>query len=135
MTDKDLEFAKKVTAYLDQGAAGIKAGTAYQLSQARAAALARLAEGRTAEEPALQPALAGASGGFGSWSGRPLWTSVRFWLGVALIAVAGIGYHQWRTYQEIREVEEMDAAILSSDLPVDAYLDKGFQNWLRSDAK
>jgi hypothetical protein len=30
----------------------------------------------------------------------------------------------------LSELEETDAAILSSDLPIDAYLDRGFQNWL-----
>ena len=31
----------------------------------------------------------------------------------------------------MRDIEETDAAILTSDLPIDAYLDRGFQNWLK----
>jgi hypothetical protein len=28
------------------------------------------------------------------------------------------------------EKGDLDAELLSSDLPIDAYLDRGFQNWL-----
>jgi hypothetical protein len=31
------------------------------------------------------------------------------------------------------DLEDTDAAILSSELPIDAYLDRGFQNWLKSE--
>jgi len=33
----------------------------------------------------------------------------------------------------MQEIAETDAAILSSDLPIDAYLDRGFQVWLKHD--
>ena len=55
----------------------------------------------------------------------------RLWLGIALIVAAGFGYQQWQAYQQMNDLEETDAAILSSDLPIDAYLDRGFQNWLK----
>ena len=44
MTTRDDDFAKKITTYLDRGAADLKAGTAYRLQLARAEALARLAD-------------------------------------------------------------------------------------------
>jgi hypothetical protein len=59
------------------------------------------------------------------------WASGRLWLGIALIVVAGFGFQQWQAYQQLNDIEETDAAILSSDLPIDAYLDRGFQNWLK----
>ena len=31
----------------------------------------------------------------------------------------------------MREIAETDAAILTSDLPIEAYVDRGFQNWLK----
>ena len=52
-------------------------------------------------------------------------------VGVAVILAAIVGYQQWQAYQQLRDIEETDAAILSSDLPIDAYLDRGFQNWLK----
>lgn len=124
MTANDKEIAGKITAYLDAGTKELKSGTAYRLQQARAAALARL------QDPMRSPeaALAGAGGTLGG--SRPFYAQVRFWIGVALIAAAGFGWQQWQAYQAINEAEEIDAQLLSSDLPIDAYLDRGFQTWL-----
>ena len=130
MTTNDDDFAKKITAYLDQGTAELKAGVAYRLQSARAEALARLADPERAASLALAGAQStGASGTLGG--GRSFWTSGRLWVGVALIAAAGLGFQQWQAYQQLKDLEETDAAILSSDLPIDAYLDRGFQNWLK----
>lgn len=128
MTANDKEIAGKITAYLDAGTKELKSGTAYRLQQARAAALARL------QEPMRSPeaALAGAGGTLGG--SRPFYAQVRFWIGVALIAAAGFGWQQWQAYQAINEAEEIDAQLLSSDLPIDAYLDRGFQAWLKTAA-
>jgi hypothetical protein len=49
-----------------------------------------------------------------------------------LLAAVGFGYQQWHTVQQVREFEELDLHLLASDLPIDAYLDRGFQNWLRT---
>jgi hypothetical protein len=134
MTTPDHNFAKKLTGYLDAGAADLKAGTAYRLQKARAAALARLAEpqGARASASRLAPAFAG-SGGSGPAGGKSLWTSARLWLGIAIIVAAGFGYLQWQYYQQVNDIVELDAQILSSDLPIDAYLDQGFRNWLTND--
>ena len=54
------------------------------------------------------------------------------WLGaVLLVAALGFGFQQWQAVQQVREFEELDLHLLASDLPIDAYLDRGFQNWLR----
>ena len=128
MTANDKEIAGKITAYLDAGTKELKSGTAYRLQQARAAALARL------QDPMRSPeaALAGAGGTLGGT--RPFYAQVRFWIGVALIAAAGFGWQQWQAYQAINEAEEIDAQLLASDLPIDAYLDRGFQAWLKTAA-
>ena len=47
-----------------------------------------------------------------------------------LIAAAGALY-TWQQNQRAAEIEEVDALLLTDDLPIDAYLDRGFQNWLR----
>jgi hypothetical protein len=134
MTTNDDNFAKKLTGYLDRGTADLRAGTVYRLQKARAAAIARLSEtgGRRASESRWAPALAGAGGSQGQ-GGKSLWTSARLWLGIAIIVAAGFGYQQWQVYQQTNEIEELDTQILSSDLPIDAYLDQGFRNWLASD--
>jgi hypothetical protein len=134
MTTDDDNFAKKLTGYLDHGTAELKAGTAYRLQKARAAAIARLAgpEAVRASESRLAHAFAGSGAGAPS-GGRSLWASARLWLGIAMIVAAGFGYQQWRVYQQVSEIVELDSQILSSDLPIDAYLDQGFRNWLAHD--
>ena len=135
MTADESDFAKKIAGYLDRGSADLKAGTAYRLQQARAHALARLGEGATV--PNLT--LSGAHGVAGGSSmptrsglrGHPLWSSRGLWVGIALILAGGVFFQQWQATQQVKEIEETDAAILSSDLPIDAYLDRGFQNWLK----
>src|SRR6185295_18085282 len=124
-----------ITTYLDHGVADLKAGTAYRLQLARAEALARLADPKRA--PATQMAVARAGAGSGARGsgtasgGRGLGGRGWLWLGIALIVAAGFGYQQWQAYQQLNDIEETDAAILSSELPIDAYLDRGFQNWLK----
>lgn len=130
MTIKDDDFAKKITTYLDNGAADLKAGTVYRLQLARAEALAHLTDPRRAAE--LRVSGAHAGGGSGTVGGdRGFWARGRIWIGIALIVAAGFGYQQWQAYQQMVDIEETDAAILSSELPIDAYLDRGFQNWLK----
>ena len=127
--NRDDEFAKKLATYLDSGATELKTGTAYRLQQARQAALQRMAGTGTGPivQTRLAHAFAGASTG-GTGSG--LWRNGRLWFGILVIALASFGWQQWSAYQQTREIEELDAQILASDLPIDAYLDRGFQNWL-----
>ena len=119
------EIAKKLASYLDQGVSDLKPGIAYRLQGARQRALARGSE----PERAAELALAGPSGGtFGGR--RHLLTDVRVWISILLL-VGGVLYFQyWQSMQQVREIAETDAAILSSELPIEAYLDRGFQNWL-----
>jgi hypothetical protein len=130
MNGKDSDFAKKLTAYLDDGTAKLRAGTAYKLQLARAEALARISDPKRATAMRMTPALAGAGTGTvgGGRTSRP---NYKLWLGILVIVLAGFGYQQWQAYQQITDLADTDAAILSSDLPIDAYLDRGFQNWLK----
>ena len=131
MKPEDNSFERKIVAALNAGAAGLRAGTAYRLQQARAAALARLAEPEHVRAMRLTPAFAGAGRG-GSPGGRTTLTRPTFWLGLVLVLAMAIGYQQWRAWQQVVELAEVDTAILTSDLPIDAYLDRGFQNWLKT---
>jgi len=133
MTTKDNEFAEKLTAYLDDGAAMLKAGTAYRLQLARAEALARIADPKRSPATRMSAALAGAGGGTGTaGGGAGMRMNARLLVGILVIIVGYFGYQQWQAYQQLTDLADTDAAILSSDLPIDAYLDRGFQNWLKS---
>ncbi|MEO8537789.1 MAG: DUF3619 family protein [Betaproteobacteria bacterium] len=129
MNDQESRFAHQVTARLDAGAAALRPGAAYRLKQARAAALAALEPAPVRE---VEPAFVRAGGRASTRSGgRGI--PAAGWLGVALlVAGLGFGYQQWHAVQQVREFEDIDLHLLASDLPIDAYLDGGFQNWLRT---
>ena len=80
-------------------------------------------------------ALAGI-GGTGTGGRRPaLWT-LRLWLGVGCAGRARrVRLAAVERRQQVREFEELDAQILTSDLPIDAYLDRGFQHWLKTSSE
>ena len=116
------QFGNKVRLILNQGLR-LEAGVAERLRAARTQALAR-------QRPEPAPALAWADnvvGNFGGWSS----VSLRVLLPLAIL-VAGVGgVYSWQQNQRAAELEEIDAQLLTDDLPIDAYLDRGFQNWLK----
>jgi hypothetical protein len=63
----------------------------------------------------------------GGWSG----IAWRILLPLAMLISAVAGLQYWQQNQRIAEIEEIDAQLLTDDLPIDAYLDRGFQNWLK----
>ena len=63
-------------------------------------------------------------GGFGGFS-------LRIVLPVALMVVGVIGIYTSQQAQQAADVEQLDAQLLTDDLPIDAYLDRGFEAWLK----
>jgi hypothetical protein len=116
------QFGDKVSHLLNQGLR-LDAHKLERLRAARERALAR-------QRPEPAPVLAWADnviGHLGGWSGF----SLRLLAPVAALAIGLSAIYSWQQNQRIAEVEEIDAALLTDDLPIDAYLDRGFQNWLK----
>ena len=120
-----IETAKKITAYLDKGTAQLKAGTVYKLQLARQAALDSMGE------PQRSSALALAGGRGRSLGGGRPFLDARLWIGILVIVGGVLFFQNWQITQQTRDIEETDAALLTSELPIEAYLDRGFQNWLK----
>ena len=57
-------------------------------------------------------------------------TDYRLWLAVLVIAGGIYVYDYWTILQQASEIAELDSALLGADIPFDALLDKGFENWL-----
>jgi hypothetical protein len=101
----------------------VRPQVAERLRQARALALER-----QRSEPAAALAWAdNVVGRLGGWSGFAL----RVLLPLALLVGSGAALYTWQQNQRAAEVEEIDSLLLTDDLPIDAYLDRGFQNWLK----
>lgn len=118
----ETQFAFRVRQQLNQGLR-VDARVAAQLRAAREQALAH-----HRPEPIAGLALAeNAMGRLGGARGL----SLRVLLPLAVLVVAFATTYAWQQTQRAAEVEELDAQLLSSDLPIDAYLDQGFAAWLK----
>jgi hypothetical protein len=119
------EFGNKTKVHLDRAAEALAPGTVYRLQLARRQALARAEPGGAT--------VVDDRGGTRALAGGPRFGplgSARFWLAVLGVVGALLYLHHWQVIEETQELGEIDAALLSADLPVDALLDRGFQNWL-----
>lgn len=131
------QFACKLAYRLDQNLDNMPSATTDRLAKARMAAMARKKPDAPLAvlAPALRTAGAGSSGrgllSFdpGSWLGR-------FTIALPLIIlVAGlIGLYQGEQEQRIDDLAEIDAMVLSDELPLTAYLDHGFNAYLTEKA-
>ena len=121
----EMQFGRRIRQILNQGTE-VNPRVAERLRQAREAALAR-------QRPEPAPAFAWADHAlvrFGGWSGLAL----RVLLPLAMIVASGVAVYAWEQNRRAAELEEIDAQLLTDDLPIDAYLDRGFQNWLKQRA-
>lgn len=94
----------------------------------------RVAREQALERRRIEPALDWASlssegvlGRFGGVGGF----SLRFILPTVLMVAGVVGIYTWQQEQRAAEAEELDAQLLTADLPIDAYLDRGFEAWLK----
>jgi hypothetical protein len=96
-----------------------------RLQKAREQALER-------QRPEPAPVLAWADNVLGEvgWGGLAL----RVLLPLALLVASGAALYTWEQNQRAAELEEIDSQLLTDDLPIDAYLDRGFQHWLKKRA-
>ncbi|SAL51646.1 membrane protein [Caballeronia sordidicola] len=138
LDQKEAEFALKVRRALDESITTLPAASLDKLAAARRTALARKKPEKVAA-PVFAPALAGAgmAPGFGAAGAGPRSAGKRgrfsrltlAWPLLALvIGLAGIAY--WEDQQRTAELADIDAAMLSDNLPLDAYLDHGFNAYL-----
>lgn len=116
------EFTHKIKQQLDH-ALDLDAATLKRLKIARERALAR----QRTSEPAF--ALAWVDAVAGRLSGSP--ASAGIALGGAILILALVGIQYWHRPPTVEEIEEIDAAILTGDLPINAYLDNSFDTWLK----
>ena len=122
MNDREFELARGIAQQLDRG-----------LDMIEPLALARLRSAREIAVAAMErrPALALAPvDGSGSRSGVSHYFNPRYVLSAIALLLAIMGTVYWQTQQN-DDVTDIDAKLLSGDLPIDAYLDKGLDTWLK----
>ena len=122
------QFGRASAALLSQSTQNLSAGIKDRLHAARMKALSV----RKAEKVLVQkPALAGIAGNW-NFGSNGMWDTVG-WIAPLVVLVFGlIGIAQWQDDSRINDIAEVDAALLSDDVPPDAYADVGFLAFLKN---
>jgi hypothetical protein len=124
----ELQFGSRIRQILNQGSHELSPKVAQKLAQARELALSRQ---RTEKVGVLR----WADNVLGAEAGEaPAWQWARVLVPGAALIVAVAGIYNWQEKQRLAEIVEIDAQLLTDDLPIDAYLDRGFQNFLKTRA-
>jgi len=134
MNTDDINFAYRVRHALNETLDDLPAATTDRLAKARQMALAR----KKADAPLAvrvvkaELAAAGAGmGGLGGFMAQFSWFNRAGVILSLLLLVAGLsGVYHHEQQQRIEELAELDAAVLSDELPLTAYLDHGFNAYL-----
>ncbi|HXV09409.1 MAG TPA: DUF3619 family protein [Burkholderiales bacterium] len=124
MTQPEDTLERRITGHLDRGADQIDAATRERLLAARERAL--LTYRATVPVP-----------GF-AWAGHAVsrvtghrFHSLRNAVALAVVLLALTGLAIWISAGPANELAEIDAGLLTDELPINAYLDKGFDSWLK----
>lgn len=116
------EFGQKFAKILNNGLSQIEDDKLARLRVARERAMEAF------REPAVSAELATASGpgvGLPVWLRRPL-----FWVPALMLVAAAITYYATSQESGFDDVGELDAKLLTGELPIDAFLDKDFAAWV-----
>ena len=126
MNIDDTNLAYKIRHALNDNLDNLPASTTDRLAAARAAALARKKADAPSRAKAQQrPAFDVRSLFSMQWVARAAVVAP------LLAMVAGlVGVYQYEHEQRVAELAELDAAVLSDDLPLTAYTDHGFNAYL-----
>lgn len=118
-------FSKKVIHWVDADIDNIRPEVTQRLRHARELAVAHAQQRRAASFGLSGNALHRAS-----WFSHHRVTGVGVLLAIVLLAATGIW--QISPNQQEDDVSQIDAALLTDDLPVHAYLDNSFAQWIKN---
>jgi hypothetical protein len=125
MNADDLNFAYKVRHALNEHLDQLPPSATERLAAARKLAVSR----KKAHAPVrvAQRQLAGNVGAFFSSS---MFGKMAVIVPLLALVVGLAGIYEYEEQQRIAELAELDAAVLSDELPLTAYLDQGFNAYL-----
>lgn len=126
MKQTEEELATRIASLLDEGANAVPPRIVDRLAAAREQALARH-EAQPAS--AWQWALATSSGRASGSPARSNNLRVALLAAVLLSAVA-VAF-TWHAKKAAPDIADIDAALLTDELPINAFLDQGFDSWLK----
>lgn len=120
--NEETEFASKICNCLEEGVSALDPIVLIRLHKARGLALkARNVRG-------LKLA------GIAAVAEQEILSYAKTLLVVLVLSVGTIGTYYWNGNEQAHEHDEIDSALLTDELPPTAYLDPGFQAWLKPSA-
>jgi len=128
----EASFEREIRTALDASVSRLPYSVTHRLEMARMAALARHRPlTRTVRQPAWRPALADGADATPARGAR--WWRVGLAALPALVLAAGLyAISLWNDTEAADEIAEIDSAMLSDDVPLSAYTDRGFGVFLKN---
>lgn len=122
------QFGLAAAALLREGSQSLPAGIKDRLYAARLKAISV----KKPEKVRIQQHVLASSTGNWSSGSRSFWDNVG-WVAPLIVLVFGlIGIAQWQQDSRINDIAELDVALLTDDVPPDAYADSGFMGFLKN---
>jgi hypothetical protein len=118
--NENTEFGYKARQILNDGIDQLDNKTSRRLQEIRQTSL----EHRYVSTAGLRLA------GIGHIVGHETFSWLRNSVAILALVAGSVGTYYWNAFQDSREFEEIDSALLADELPPSAYLDRGFQAWL-----
>ncbi|MBS0355234.1 MAG: DUF3619 family protein [Proteobacteria bacterium] len=118
------EFQRRIRQHLNASAWNIPPSASSRLHEARQKALGR-----------QKAAVRGLSlAGVGQMLTEHVLPRGKTTIAMVLVIAAALGSVLLGQFQHTADLEEVDSALLADDLPIDAYLDRGFDAWVQNDS-
>ncbi|MBU6272618.1 MAG: DUF3619 family protein [Betaproteobacteria bacterium] len=126
------QFTREIRAALDEASGRLPYRVSHRLEQARLAALSRQRTSEVRQSvPLREPVLAGA--GAPSQDDHSPWRRWVLTLLPALALIAGLmAISIWNDTETADEIAEIDSAVLTDEVPLSAYTDRGFGVFLKN---
>ena len=131
MNQPEHDLAKRIVGYLSEGARNLDPTAAERLLAARKVALSHYQH-----EAAPAWSWVWATQAMGRITEDRRTGGLQMLIAVAALIAALIGGVYWQNYTtQGNELAELDAGLLTDELPINAYLDKGFESWLKRSSR
>lgn len=125
-------YGLKAASYLSAGTADLPYDISERLRAARAQALAARRIAKVQSAPVSATAGLGSTLTWGSDEGFSLWSRIGSVLPLIALVAGLLAINSLQTDKLVQELAEVDSALLTDELPPDAFSDPGFVQFLKT---
>ncbi|MES2955301.1 MAG: DUF3619 family protein [Pseudomonadota bacterium] len=125
-------YGLKTASYLSAGTADLPYDISERLRAARAQAVAARKIAKVQTAPVSATASMGSTLTWGSDEGFSLWSRIGSILPLIALVVGLLAISSLQTDKLVQELAEVDSALLTDELPPDAFSDPGFVQFLKA---